>query len=183
MARIFVSHSKHDSDIVNFFSKAFATSRNGVKADIMEFEDLERKYAGREIAQRITNPDTQAVFVLLGPGVRGALHTENWVTFEVGVASGLGKDVWVFEPLVNNVEFPVPYLNHYVMYQIDNMDYLHFIREMIDAYFIIPWFRNSVIFRHKPSPIKCGQCNAEYFFHTPVGQFPCPCCRSQLRPV
>jgi len=183
MARIFVSHSKHDVTVVNFFTRAFATSKNAVKADFMEFEDLEGKYAGREIAQRITNPETQAVFVLLGPGVRSALHTENWVTFEVGVASGVGKDVWVFEHLVDNIEFPVPYLNHYVMYQTDNIAYLQFIRNMIDAYSIFPLFRNTIIFGHKPSHIKCIRCNAEYFLHTPIEQFPCPCCRTQLRPA
>src|SRR6266571_8785272 len=109
MARIFVSHSKLDKDIVAFFTTAFATSKKNVKADFMEFEDLRGKYAGAEISQRIRHPETQAVFVLLGPNVKQALHTENWITFEVGVASGAGKDVWVFEPIMNLVEYPIPF--------------------------------------------------------------------------
>lgn len=180
MTRIFVSHSKYDSDIVHFFTAAFATSKKGVKADFTEFEDLGERYAGREIAQRITNPETQAIFVLLGPGVRGALHTENWVTFEVGVASGVRKHVWVFEPLVDNVDFPVPYLDHYVQYQVGSKDYLHFVREMIDAYDLFPLLWNSIILKRKPESVRCGKCHAEFFMHTPIGQFPCPCCRIQL---
>jgi len=64
MKRIFASHSRRDTDIVHFFSAAFATSKKGVKSDFMEFEDLEGKYAGREIAKKITSKETQAVFVL-----------------------------------------------------------------------------------------------------------------------
>jgi len=77
MVRIFASHSKLDKDIVSFFTAAFATSKKNVKADFMEFENLQGKYAGAEISQRIKHPATQAVFVLLGPNVKQALHTEN----------------------------------------------------------------------------------------------------------
>ena len=178
MTRIFVSHSRRDTDIVSFFTAAFATSKKGVKADLMEFEDLETKYAGHEISRRIKNPETQAAFVLLGPGVPQFQHTENWVTFEVGVASGAGKDVWVFEPLVDNVEFPIPFLNHYVLYQVGNKDYLRFIREVIDWYDTIPLFRNPLSSR--PRSIKCDHCKAQYYLHTHIGQFPCPCCRNRL---
>ncbi len=183
MARIFVSHSRFDTEIANFFAAAFATSKRGVKADIMEFEDLEGKYAGREIARRITDIETQAVFVLLGPNVKKALHTENWITFEVGVACGVGKDVWVFEALVDTVEFPIPYLTHYVQYQVGNRVYLDFIREKVDAYDVVPVFRNASIFRNRPMLISCNHCKTRYFLHLPHGRFPCPCCRNQLDPL
>ncbi len=178
MTRILVSHSKLDSDIVNFFTAAFATSK-GVNADFMEFEDLEGKNAGREIAGRIKNPDTQAVFVLLGPGVRNALHTENWVTFEVGVACGIGRDVWVFEPF-DNIKFPIPYLNHYVLYQIGNKEDLQFTREMIGAYSLGLLFRDNAIRKHKPPNFRCTHCLAEYWLHTRTTQFRCPCCGTTM---
>src|SRR6266702_3803031 len=130
MARIFVSHSRRDRDIVNFFTEAFATSKKGVKADFMEFENMEGKDAGREIIQKIKDLQTQAVFVLLGPGVLKFRHTENWIAFEVGVCSGVEKDVWVFEPIRETVEFPIPYLNHYVPYRVGDKEEFAFLRHM-----------------------------------------------------
>jgi hypothetical protein len=182
MVRIFASHSKLDKDIVSFFTAAFATSKKNVKADFMEFENLQGKYAGSEISQRIKHPETQAVFVLLGPNVKQALHTENWITFEVGVASGVGKDVWVFEPLSDTVEYPIPYLNHYVQYEPGDHGHLDFIREKIDAYDTGLVFRKDAILRNNPWAISCGHCKARYYLHLPHGWFPCPCCRTQLDP-
>jgi hypothetical protein len=185
MVRIFVSHSKLDKDIVAFFTAAFATSKKNVKADFMEFENLQYKYAGAEISRRIKNPDTRAVFVLLGPHVKEALHTENWITFEVGVASGAGKDIWVFEPVRDKVEYPIPFLNHYVqfepVYEPHIPGHLDFVREKIDAYGTFP-FRKEALLRRNQMIISCPHCRALYFLHMTPVEFPCPCCRKQVDP-
>ena len=52
MTSIFMSHSKHDVEIVNF-SKAFAWV--GLTVRLMELEDLRNKYAGYEILNTIRN--------------------------------------------------------------------------------------------------------------------------------
>jgi hypothetical protein len=53
MTSIFMSHSKHDVEIVNYFSKAFAWV--GLTVRLMELEDLSNKYAGYEILNKIRN--------------------------------------------------------------------------------------------------------------------------------
>jgi len=53
MTIVFMSHSKHDVDIVSYFSKAFAWV--GLTVRLMELEDLRNKYAGYEILNTIRN--------------------------------------------------------------------------------------------------------------------------------
>jgi hypothetical protein len=111
---IFLSHSKHDEDIINYFSKAFG--RVGIT--IMELENLNRRYAGVEISDSIRN-ECNAVAVLLGkklanPPYESRQYTNNWVNFEVGVASGSGKPVWVFESFGETIPFPIPHVTDYV---------------------------------------------------------------------
>ncbi|MDE1816924.1 MAG: hypothetical protein KGI11_10250, partial [Thaumarchaeota archaeon] len=67
MASVFVSHSKHDVDKVNYFSRMIA--RTKLQASFMELEDLEGEYAGSRISDIIRSnvqEDTNAVLVLLG---------------------------------------------------------------------------------------------------------------------
>lgn len=63
MVRVFVSHSQHDRDIKNFFSNIFA--HIGLQAKYMEWENLDKKYAGVEIMNYVCNSETLAVFLLL----------------------------------------------------------------------------------------------------------------------
>ena len=96
MTSVFVTHSRRDKDIVNYFSQIFA--RTKLEAQLMELEDLVNKYQGLEIAKKICN-DSVAVIVLLGESLlhhkRSASafrrswvnHTRNWISFEIGVGS------------------------------------------------------------------------------------------------
>ena len=85
MTSIFMSHSKHDLEIVNYFYKAFA--RVGLTVKIMELEDF-NKYAGYEILNKLRKEsDGEAVFLgrnLHYPPTLTPEFTDNWVKFEVG---------------------------------------------------------------------------------------------------
>ena len=94
---VFFSHSKHDIDIVNYFSNIFINI--GLRGMFYEWQEQYTNYAGQTITNIILHPDTLAVFVLLGkklqnPPTPSPEYTHNWVSFEVGVASGSRKPIW-----------------------------------------------------------------------------------------
>ena len=86
----------------------------------MEFEDIDAP-PYLSIRRRVNSSD--AVFVLLSEHLVLRQHTNNWVSFEIGLASNRkrgkseGLDVWVFEPMGEDVSFAVPYCTCYVKYK------------------------------------------------------------------
>lgn len=95
MTTVFVSHSKRDEKIKNFFALIF--NRKGINSILMELEDLQYMNKGVEISRKICE-ESDALVVLLGKNVqsppkRAHNFTRNWVSFEVGVAAGCKKPV------------------------------------------------------------------------------------------
>lgn len=137
MGTIFVSHSRHDKDLVNNF--ALICARAGLQANLMELENLENKYAGKEIS-KIIQTQSYCVVVLLGPNLASPptdtpQYTHNWVNFEVGVAIGCGKEVWVFEELGKNIPFPIPYVTHYVKYEVRKSEHIREAGDLLNAFY------------------------------------------------
>lgn len=165
MAQIFVSHSKKNEDL-DFFHKGFSTS--GVKGVFMEYEGIANP-AWESIKNYVRKADS--VFVLLSREVRDLEYTRNWVAFEVGLACQANKNVWVFEKVYEEIDFVVPYLTHYVLYDPSSSEHFQFIR-------------NVIIDRGLPSdygePVVCGSCGTEYHLCTGVDEWTCPCCRQRL---
>jgi len=180
MGIIFVSHSQYDTNIRNFFGNIIGSVK-GMNPLFMEFENIER-YPAQVTKENIGNEDTRAVFVLLGPNITGTEYTRSWVAFEVGVATALKKDIWVFEPFNENIMFPVPFLNHYVLYELGNRDYFNFTKEIVSIYKRTSLFglRKSIIEYMSPHPITCDYCKASYTLHSRVRSFKCPVCLKTL---
>jgi len=126
---VFISHSKDDPNL-DFFHKIF--SAVATKAIWMEFEDIEPPpYCS--IRDNINRSD--AIFVLLSKFLIDRQYTNNWVSFEVGLAVNCkrsnvapkkaepkqGLHVWLFEPLDEPVDFAIPYCTYYMRYQPDKM--------------------------------------------------------------
>ena len=44
------------------------------------------------------------------------LFTQNWISYEIGVASQRAKDVWVLSDSAD-INFPIPYLNNYYLWE------------------------------------------------------------------
>jgi hypothetical protein len=135
MAQIFISHSRRDKEIINFFASAFATSH--VKAI---YEEIEKLVTGQNINAAKIDSDikaSNAVFVVIGENVERLSNTRSWVNWESGVACGAAKnkDVWVFEYLhhVNNRTVITPALTHYVVFDIDD-PYLIYLKSIIESY-------------------------------------------------
>ncbi len=128
MAHIFVSHSKKDTDLINFFSKAFASSN--VKA-IYEENERGGIVTQQQISSDIDN--SRAVFMILSQNVQNIEHTRDWILWETG--AGKNKDVWVFEQLsqLGSISVVTPKINHYVVFEITD-PWLNYIRNIIDSY-------------------------------------------------
>lgn len=188
--QIFVSHSRKDNEILTYFDRIFA--RTGVKSVCMEFENM-RSPEWQDIKENVEYSD--AVFLLLGPNVQSNIHTQNWIAFEVGLSCAFGKEVWVFEQEDSDVEFPIPYLTDFMMYNPDKSETFNYVRNVIDAYgkqieglkrgklVLQPLFIDLRIARNVPQgiPIKCSHCQSKYNLHAITAlSFHCPSCRGLL---
>jgi hypothetical protein len=183
MVHIFVSHSQYDKDIRTAFDTVFA--RTGVESKCMEFEKIYPP-AWETIKNQIFS--SEAVFLLLGPNIRTSAHTQNWIAFEVGLACASGKDVWVFEDLGSSIDFPIPYLTDYSLYNFGDKPSFDYTRTIISGYGkpipMFPLAQDNRTKREIPRGIlvecKYQNCNSKYFLHTIVGSFNCPSCRQPL---
>jgi ribosomal protein S27E len=167
MFQVFISHSKYDEEFCNAFDSACASV--GLKRFRSEFENIE-KPAWKTIKGEIKK--SNALFLLVGkelakrqssclvnsPENTDWLFTQNWISYEIGVASQRGIDVWVLcDPI--DINFPVPYLNCYDPWGIHlkHPESRNFILTILNAY------QNArrVEF-DKRFIFKCADCGAAY---------------------
>lgn len=175
---VFISHSKDDTN-VDFFHKVFS----GIKTEAiwMEYEIIIPP-PWDTIRTNVNKSD--AVFVLLSNPLLNQLHTNNWVSFETGLAANcrkptltpaflqsLGLDVYVFEPIDATIDFPVPYCTYYMRYS-KTTEELRFLQEMIEA----------APLHDKGESVKCpyNNCGVEFKMLIDIEQFVCPACRRSI---
>lgn len=125
MFKVFISHSRYDKEYCGAFESA--CNRVGLASFRSEFESVEKppwKTIKGEIGK------SRALFVLIGKELRNRqrrrrrdsikytnwLFTQNWISYEIGVASQRGKDVWVLSDSAD-INFPIPYLNNYYLWE------------------------------------------------------------------
>ena len=172
MTRIFLAHSQGDEDIRDFFIKIGGLA--GVEVKAMEFETLASPAWGTIRTWLFLS---NVLFVLLGEKIIDkGIFTQNWISFEIGIACGMyqtsRKDVWVFEPIQYNVRFPVPFLDHYMLYDIDDVNSMNYIRAIMEGY--------KSFFKRIPqgfTDITCPCCQVTFKLHTQIQEFNCPACR------
>ena len=113
--QIFISHSKNDNKddkgIVRYFVNMF--SDTDVKPVLMEYEELSREEKPNWMWIRDEILRSKALFLILTKNIVDKTHTQNWVAFEIGVASTRSPVIPVFLFQEQNVNFPVPYVSHY----------------------------------------------------------------------
>lgn len=181
MEQIFLSHSRRDEDIRDYFLGIFGLV--GFRARAIEFEDIESP-PWSTIQEEISN--SKAVFLLLGKNViNQGIHTQNWISFEVGLACQMEKPIWVFEPIDVDIPFPVPKFDYYFIYDLNERDSLDKIRDIVQKYADatpeIPFGINSLI-------LSCPHENCGIEIKIPVireravlrKQFRCPACRQEF---
>jgi len=178
---VFVSHSKHDPNL-DFFHKIFSELRT--ESIWMEFEDINPP-PSLFIRDSVNKSD--AVFVLLSKYLVDKQHTNNWVSFEVGLAanhkktnvypeyahSELGLDTWVFEPFDEDINFAVPYCTHYMRY-VPTVKFLKWLRDKLRGDITTEKFV-PVTCRHKDCKITFNYLSRFY-----TDSLNCPACRSVI---
>jgi len=206
LAQIFVSHSRKDSDIIDFFLRAFAGTK--VKPHFEEFEkEVPTGVSADKIARDIQV--SNAVFVLLSENVERLPHTRDWINWECGVA--IQKEIWVFEPLwsLGKIRVVVPRFNHYTLFD-RTEEWRTYLLPVIDSYddsHVLPTLGATtgggallgegpgavigfgagllaLILRSQSKPplglpITCCQCRSNYRIHR-YGQFRCAVCNAFL---
>lgn len=178
MAQTFISHSKYDKDIRDYFDRIFAGT--GVRAVRLEFEQYEPP-ASEYIMNQIRS--SAAIFILLGPNITRTSATQSWVGFETGFGAGVPKDIWVFEPIQHApIKFPVPLLHHYVLYNMNSLEHRNYLTKVVKAYDAIIPLITIISLPRGLQKIKCeyDDCRASYHIHTDVKEFYCPVCRRIL---
>jgi hypothetical protein len=96
--KIFESHTKLDSEFCDVFDRACA--RVGLDAFRSEYESI-LPPAWQTIRNELRQ--SKALFLLVGKSLvnaqaihsSGCDYTQNWISYEIGIASQLGIDVWV----------------------------------------------------------------------------------------
>jgi hypothetical protein len=173
MVYVFISHSQLDDEIKYFFSNAIVRI-HGLNATLMEFENLEGFYAGDEISNEIWDETTGCIAVLLGRNISNFPYTHNWVNFEVGVASGCGKPVWVFEEHDYDVNFPIPFVTDYCRYYLNDSEFLRYIGGILE-YSLAHLMTNGVpVVRNEKV---CPNCSARFNYWNDDEIEYCPVCR------
>lgn len=200
MAQVFISHSKRDVAAVQAMLNVFA--RTQVRAVLAEFENYQTP-PWSQIREWVRQ--SSAAFVLLSPHLHGTAYTQNWVAYEVGLACGLNKPVWVYEQWNNPASFPIPYLTEYVVYDPSDQNQLNSIKQLVENYDPSSMVVGAVIVGLAGALISGGagagagamigaalgrkdikgfmiqcphhSCGIRFRIHNQLESFPCPSCR------
>ncbi len=180
--KVFESHTKLDSEFCDVFDRACA--RVGIDAFRSEYESIELP-AWQTIRNELRQ--SKALFLLVGKSLIDAQkthssdweYTQNWISYEIGIASQLGIDVWVLCDEVK-INFPVPYLNNYVPYTIRKEEnFKKFVSVLQD------YANGKKYGLDSTDAVTCPweECSISYNFDATVpkgGKIVCPCC---LKPM
>lgn len=182
MADIFIAHSRYDIALRQWMDEAFAAEK--VAAVRLEFEVAVREGEPVEILQNMLK-QCSALLVLLGPQIASrGLHTSNWVAAEVGMARGLDIPIWVVEDWHEPINYPVPFVDHYVRLDRQSMEHQNWLRDKIRWYGAKrPRFPkvNDITGEHV---LHCGnpECGSGFKIHNPIENVEkCPVCLTPQR--
>ncbi len=109
--QIFVSHSRNDHEGKDFINSLTGTGPGNVKAFYYSFEGETPPHSTRLKEEMVKS---MSVFLLKSNSINN-MWTASWINYEIGLAHGLGKNIWVLEnPSNNNASFPIPYVTAYI---------------------------------------------------------------------
>jgi hypothetical protein len=101
---VFMTHAKDDKSGSDFFDHPFASSN--VQANWYPYT------GGRTYPHifgiRSAIEASSSLFVVLSKEMETKAHTRSWVSYEAGIAVGMNRPVWVFEPVGQRIDIPVP---------------------------------------------------------------------------
>jgi len=115
LSKVFISHSKREKKLINEIQSAL--DNIGITPIIEEFIDAEKKQPipWKEILGNVRS--SKAVYLFLTDEVVETEYTKNWVIFEDGLASALGKQLFLFEREGIPLKYPIPYVTDYMIFE------------------------------------------------------------------
>lgn len=167
---VFLSHTKLDSDFCDRFDNICANV--GIRRFRSEFAYIE-KPSWRTIKEQLGK--SRALFLLVGkklieqqayPYNPDWKFTQNWISYEVGIAHQRNIDVWVVCDSVE-INFPVPYFNNYKpdgLEPPDAMGYMEYVLSMYQR-----GYRFSFKANQGRLHISCPTCDIEFNLHSSLG--------------
>lgn len=99
-----MAHSGEDKAGRAFFDRLFASS--GVIANWYPYTD--GRSFPHSVGIRKAIEESSSLFVVLSKEMEPKGQTRSWVSYEAGIAVGLNRPIWVFEPIGQKIELPVP---------------------------------------------------------------------------
>jgi len=114
MATIFISHSRRDASLIASIYQILVNV--GHTPIIEEFipESEKLPVPNDEIQKNVSL--SEVVFLFLTDNVLATEYTRNWVMFEVSLARGALKRVFVFERQGVPIPYPIPYVTDYMIF-------------------------------------------------------------------
>lgn len=183
-SKIFISHTKKDKKFCDRFDSIVA--RVGFPAYRSEFEKIE-KPAWKDIIKAIN--DSVAIFVLIGKELVESQDsrdpewrfTQNWIAYEIGVASQIGIDVWAICDNIS-INFPMPCINNYLPTGLGEKETFGYARSVLEKY------KEGETFPYpfKDLGVECqyDDCKLGFNLHTPLApkhEIKCPQCLRKIK--
>ncbi len=181
--KVFESHTKLDADFCDVFD--IACARVGIDAFRSEYENIQPP-AWQTIRNELGQ--SKALFLLVGKALVSAQtehkaeweYTQNWISYEIGVASELQIDIWV---VCDGLElnFPVPFFNNYIPYSIRSKNNFQFLVSVLEEY------RDGAKYNVRPKyQLTCPnkECALSYSLIAQVKKEAtviCPCCLHRIQ--
>lgn len=181
---VFLSHTKFDKDFCNRFDNI--CSNVGIKRFRSEFAEIDYP-PWQTIKGQLGK--SRALFLLVGkelvkqqasPYNPDWKFTQNWISYEVGIAHQRNIDVWVVCDSVE-INFPVPYFNNYVPFGLEpseSMTYMNIVLEIYQR-----GGRFPIAHRTDSLCISCPTCGIEFNLHARLevgGVIICPQCLKEI---
>lgn len=184
VTRVFLSHTKFDKDFCDRFDNI--CSNVGIKRFRSDFAEIERP-AWRTIKEQLGK--SRALFLLVGkelvnqqasPYNPDWKFTQNWISYEVGVAHQRNIDIWVICDSVA-INFPVPYFNNYVPFGLEPDTSMAYMNVVLESY----QRGGSFPISHRPDRISitCPTCGIEFNLHATLEVkqvITCPQCLKEI---
>jgi hypothetical protein len=179
LRKVFLSHSKTDTRM-RFYERAYSAA--GVTLREIELEEPTFP-PWRSIRREIDT--SQILFVSISEALSGIdyRHSQNWIDYEVGLACARNMPIWVFQPSGVDIDFPVPYATHTLVFEHESVEQIRWLGEELRhlrmkgaGYYDTSPFPKT---RYDGNPrVTCSnqRCGLEFFQLNQAGPFKCPSC-------
>jgi TIR domain len=187
--QIFISHSNKDDEIVAYFTGKF--DDKGIKPVLMEYEKWSREGRPNWMWIKDGIQKSKALFLILTKNLVKEAYTQNWIAFEIGVASTRIPEIPVVVFKEEKVDFPVPFLSHFFDESFSRKG--HLIRKdfsetllEVESHVLIESFIDELVVNpstglDEDETIECSKCLLRFHYWGKKDIFNCPCCSSIIR--